>query len=71
MRSKAHCVLKLYDYLIQDKDVIMQEFMNEYNISSRTFRRYICEINQYLISVSISKKAYFNKERNSYILKDI
>jgi predicted DNA-binding transcriptional regulator YafY len=71
MRSKAHCVLKLYDYLMKDKDVIMEEFMKEYKISSRTFRRYINEINQYLIDSSVSKKAYFNRVRNSYVLKEI
>ncbi len=71
MRSKAHCVLKLYDYLMKQQDVIMEEFMKEYNISSRTFRRYINEINQYMLDASINKKAYFNRVKNSYMLKNI
>lgn len=47
MIIKSQIVLVMYDKLINHKQIYMNEIINEYNISVRTFRRYISEINSF------------------------
>ena len=45
MEVKCQVVLRIYDDLVNNRKIYMNEVLTEYNISKRTFYRYISEIN--------------------------
>ena len=57
----------MYDELINEKHLYLEEIISEYGISLRTFRRYISEIQSYLfnfhknmiVKYSMKDKCYY------------
>ena len=60
MINKSQVILYIYDDLINKKDIYLDDIINKYKISTRTFRRYIAEINAFL----------FNNYKNQIIQYD-
>ena len=48
MVAKSQIILYMYDMLINNNKIIMDEVIALFGISIRTFRRYISEINSFL-----------------------
>ena len=48
MMNKSQVVLYMYDRLIRRKVIRTNDILNQYDISLRTFQRYIAEINDLL-----------------------
>ena len=67
MIIKSQIILYIYD----GKEVKMNEILAIYNISVRTFRRYISEINSYLYNNYKNQEVVYNHTRNCYYLKNI
>mgnify|MGYP003294343824 CR=1 FL=1 len=60
MMSKSQVVLYIYDVLIKGGKIKTDEILNEFEISLRTFQRYIAEINDF----------FFNNFMNYYVKYD-
>ena len=60
MIIKSQIILYMYDKLINNKSLSIDEIINMYGISIRTFRRYISEINSFL----------FNNYKNQQVIYD-
>lgn len=71
MIIKSQIILYIYDQLIDGKELKMNEILAIYNISVRTFRRYISEINSYLYNNYKNQEVVYNHTKNSYYLKNI
>ena len=64
MLTKTQVVLFIYDELIHGKKIQTNSIIGEFNISLRTFERYINEINVYFANFyknQIVKYDYINK----------
>lgn len=70
MILKSQIILYLYDLLINGKEVFMDEIIAKYNISIRTFRRYISELNAFLYNNYKNKEVIYSFEKRSYSLTD-
>ena len=68
MIIKSQVVLYMYDLLINGDEFAMNEIITLYNISIRTFRRYIAEINNFLYEQYKHKEVIFSKERGTYYI---
>ena len=68
MIIKSQVVLYMYDLLINGNEFTMSEIITLYNISIRTFRRYIAEINNFLYEQYKQKEVIFSKERGTYYI---
>ena len=68
---KSQIVLYIYEKLLLKEKVTTNELLGEFDVSVRTIRRYISEINAYLFNFNKGKEVVFNKTRGTYILKDI
>ena len=71
MIIKSQIILYMYDELINGKEINMQEILALYNISVRTFRRYISEINIYLCNNYRNQTVIYNHSKNRYYLSSI
>lgn len=71
MIVKTQIVVYMYDALINGEELCMDEILNEYNISVRTFRRYISEINSFLSNNYKNKTVTYDGFTNSYKLIDL
>lgn len=60
MISKSQVILYIYDTLIRGGKIKTNEIINEFEISLRTFQRYIAEINDF----------FFNNFMNYYVKYD-
>lgn len=71
MIVKSQIILYMYDELINNREIKMNEIIALYDISVRTFRRYISEINSYLCNNYKNQIVVYDHYRNSYRLKSI
>lgn len=71
MIIKSQIILYIYDELINGRDIKMNEILALYNISVRTFRRYISEINIYLCDNYKNQIVVYNHSTNSYFIKKV
>ena len=68
MINKSQSVLYIYDELINNKEIRLEDIINKYNISIRTFRRYISEINIFLANNYKNQSILYDLKTNSYKL---
>ena len=61
----------MYDKLVNGNNLSKDEILAEFGISSRTFHRYIEEINAYLYNFNKNIEIKYKKNINKYVLKDI
>ena len=69
MEVKSQVVLRIYDDLMNNKKIYMNEVLAEYKISKRTFYRYISEINIFLCNNFKNQAVYYHRSDNSYRLE--
>lgn len=69
MINKSQSVLYIYDELINNKEIRLEDIINKYNISIRTFRRYISEINAFLSNNYKNQSVEYDYIRKVYYLK--
>lgn len=68
MINKCQIVLHIYDLLIQYGEIEMNSVLAEFNISVRSFRRYISEINIFLNNNFKNQYIKYKKSTNKYYL---
>lgn len=68
MVVKSQIVLYIYDELINNKPLKMDEVLALFNISVRTFRRYISEINAFFCNNYINKEIMYDYKNQYYYL---
>ena len=68
---KSQIVLFIYEKLLLKEEVSTNSLIGEFDISIRTVRRYIAEINAYLLNFNKGKEVVFSKGKNTYILRNI
>ena len=71
MIIKSMIMLYMYDLLIEGNEFTIDEIVSIYNISVRTYRRYIAEINNFLCEQYKQKEVVFSKEKRTYYLSKI
>ena len=71
MIIKSQIILYIYDKLINGKQVKTNEIVTLFNISVRTFRRYISEINSFLYNNYKNQEVVYNHSKNSYCIQEI
>lgn len=71
MIIKSMIMLYMYDLLIEGNEFTIDEIVSIYNISVRTCRRYIAEINNFLCEQYKQKEVVFSKEKRTYYLSKI
>ena len=69
MINKSQSVLYIYDELINNKEIRLEDIINKYNISIRTFRRYISEINIFLANNYKNQSIQYDLKEKVYRLK--
>lgn len=70
MIIKSQIVLYLYDKLVAKEKLYIDEIIGEYNISIRTFRRYISEINAFLCNNYKNQFVSYDYKNKYYYLKE-
>ena len=68
--NKAQIILKMYDSLIHNEIVNMNDYINNYKISVRTFQRYIAEINAFLYNEFKNQVVNYDYDNKTYYLVD-
>ena len=76
MVVKSQIILYIYDKLKDEKMVTIDEVINKFEISIRTFQRYIAEIKAFLfnnfkdysLEYNRTKKIYYLKKLNNYLV---
>lgn len=71
MYIKSQLVLYIYENLYDKKTVKTEDIMAEFNVSMRTVRRYISEINSYLRNFNKNKEVHYSRSKKSYVLKEL
>lgn len=69
MINKSQSVLYIYDELINNKEIKLEDIINKYNISIRTFRRYISEINIFLSNNYKNMSVIYDYYKKTYYLE--
>ena len=69
MINKCQSVLYIYDELINNKEIRLEDIINKYNISIRSFRRYISEINIFLANNYKNQSIQYDLKEKVYRLK--
>ena len=69
MNNKSQSDLYIYDELINNKEIRLEDIINKYNISIRTFRRYISEINIFLANNYKNQSVEYDYIKKVYYLK--
>ena len=69
MINKSQIVLYIYDDLINHKEIYINDIVNKYGISTRTFRRYIAEINAFLFNNYRNQSIQYDLKEKVYRLK--
>lgn len=70
MISKSQIILFIYDELTSKRVIKTNDIIFKYNISSRTFRRYIAETNAYLYNNYKNECIIYNSDEKCYTLKN-
>lgn len=70
MISKSQVVLYIYDTLIRGGKIRTSEILNKFEISLRTFQRYIAEINDFFFNLYINKSIKYDYEEKYYYIID-
>lgn len=70
MIIKSQIVLDMYDELLSGKRITINEIINKYNISLRTFQRYIAEINAFFCNKFSNQKVVYDYLNKEYYLKN-
>ena len=65
---KSQVIIYMYDLLINHKSFSKEEIIAEFNISERTFRRYISEINCYLSNFYKKQSVVYDNVNHVYKL---
>ena len=60
----------MYDSLIHNEIVNMNDYINNYKMSVRTFQRYIAEINAFLYNEFKNQVVNYDYENKTYYLVD-
>lgn len=68
--NKSQIILKMYDSLIHNEIVNMNDYINNYKMSVRTFQRYIAEINAFLYNEFKNQVVNYDYENKTYYLVD-
>ena len=68
MVLKTQIVLYMYDKLLSGKGFTIAEIISNFNISERTFRRYISEINCFLANNYKEQQVLFDLNKRVYLL---
>lgn len=69
--NKSQIILHMYDLLIRSKGINMNDYINKYKISVRTFQRYIAEINAFLYNQYKYQVINYDYENKVYYLADL
>lgn len=67
---KSQVLIYMYDLLINKNEIVKEEIIAEFNITDRTFRRYISEINCFFDNFYKNQTIVYDKESHVYKLKD-
>ena len=70
MIIKSQIILYMYDVLINGGSIKLNEIMEQFGISLRTFRRYIAEINAFLCNYYKNQSIVYDVILKTYMLKD-
>lgn len=70
MIIKSQIILEMYDSLINGKRITINEIMNRYGISLRTFQRYIAEINAFFCNKYDNRSIQYDYLNKEYYLKN-
>lgn len=68
--NKSQIILKMYDSLIHNEIVNMNDYINNYKMSVRTFQRYIAEINAFLYNEFKNQVVNYDYDNKTYYLVD-
>lgn len=66
---KSQVVLFLYDELLQGHTINIDAVTTDYEISTRTFMRYISDIRAYLSNFNIAKELVYDTKKRAYTLR--
>lgn len=69
--NKSQIILKMYDSLIRKHNIKVNDYINKYNMSLRTFQRYIAEINAFLFNEFKNQIVSYDYENKFYYLEDL
>jgi len=67
---KSQIVLYIYDKLIRNEKLKIEDVINKYDISIRTFQRYIAEIKAFLCNNFRNEFIEYDIESKYYYLKN-
>lgn len=71
MLVKTQHVLFIFDELSKGKSINAKEIIDKFGITSRTFTRYISEINCYFFNFYIYKVVKYKRSTKEYRLEDL
>ena len=69
MLVKTQVVLFMYEKLLNGENIYLDEIIGEFEISLRTFRRYINEINIYLANFNKFKQIKYSMKNKYYYME--
>lgn len=64
--NKTQVILYMYDKLLNENGFSLSEIVIKFNISTRSFRRYIAEINCFLANTYKLKEIAYDKHLKKY-----
>lgn len=67
---KSYRILKIYDKLLNNKQINTARFAQEENASKRTIERDIASLKNFLVSLQDGREIIFDRKKESYILKN-
>lgn len=70
MIIKSQIVLYMYDKLLSKEGFTIFDIMSTFNISERTFRRYVSEINCYLANNYKTEVVSYDSDTKKYFFKN-
>lgn len=70
MIIKIQIILYMYDDFINGKKIAINDIINKYEISIRTFQRYIAELNAFLFNKYKNQVIVYDYENKEYYLSD-
>lgn len=70
MVLKSQIILYMYDKLLSNEGFTILEIVSTFNVSERTFRRYVSEINCYLANNYKKEVVSYDSYTKKYFLKN-
>lgn len=67
---KSYRILRIYDKLLNNKQINTARLAQEENTSKRTIERDIASLKNFLVSLQDGREIIFNRKKESYILKN-